>query len=84
MAEDNEALWWRRSSRLAIVVLVSAFTLGLGALLLIPALDARAIAGIPNGVFVSGLLVPIAILFLIFWSDKRQRHIDQGSGYFED
>lgn len=84
MTEENETFWWRRSAKLALFVMVSGYTLGLAALSLVPALDARAIAGIPNGLFVSGLLVPIVVLILIFWSEKRQRRIDQSNGYFED
>lgn len=84
MTEDDETFWWRRSSQLALYVMVAGCTLGLGALSLVPVLDASAIAGIPNGLFVGGLLVPIVVLFLIFWSDKRQRRIDQSNGYFED
>ena len=84
MTEDNETSWWRRSSQLALFVMVSGCALGLVALSLVPVLDASAIAGIPNGLLVSGLLVPIVVFFLIFWSDKRQRRIDQSNGYFED
>lgn len=84
MAEGDDSSWWRRTSLLAVLVMVFGGVLGLGTLALAPALDASAVAGIPNGLFAATLLVPIVILLLIFWSAERQRRIDQRLGYFED
>jgi len=84
MANGDDSSWWRRTARLALVVMAGGGILGLGALALASALDRSAIASIPNGMFATTLLVPIVILLLIFWSAERQRGIDQRRGYFED
>lgn len=84
MAEGDDSSWWRRTSMLALLVMAAGGILGLGALALASALDRSAIAGIPNGVFATTLLVPVVILLLIFWSAERQRGIDQRRGYLDD
>jgi len=84
MAEGDDRSWWRRTRFLAMVVLGAGGILGLGTVVLAPALDASNIAGIPNGLFAGTLLVPLVILLLIFWSVERQRRIDEKRGFFED
>lgn len=84
MAEGDDRSWWRRTRFLAMVALGGGGILGLGTVVLAPALDASNIAGIPNGLFAGTLLVPLVILLLIFWSAERQRRIDERRGFFED
>jgi len=84
MAEGDDRSWWRRTRFLAMVALGVGGILGLGTVVLAPALDASDVAGIPNGLFAGTLLVPIVILLLIFWSAERQRRIDEKRGFFED
>ena len=80
MADANQALWWRRSVRLALVV-VSFAVAAASAPAMIDALGiGTPVLGLSSAVFAGTLGAPIAIAIAAFWHVGRQRRLDDRLG----
>jgi putative solute:sodium symporter small subunit len=74
--EGGQDIWWRRTGRLAALVVAATVAFAASPLLLPGVFSGRSLLGLPLGWFVFAEAVPIVALIAVFWLADRQRTFD--------
>ena len=84
MADANQTFWWRRTGRLAAIVLSGFAAVMCVPLLFADSLDRSTLLGLPFGHLLISLVTPVVLAIAIFWFADRQRLIDHRYDVVED
>lgn len=76
MREGGQDIWWRRTSRLAALVVAAAVAFAASPLLLPGVFSGRSLLGLPLGWLVFAEAFPIVALVAVFWLADRQQTLD--------
>lgn len=76
MRQSGQDIWWRQSSRLAATLAGGSLALCLVPWILGEIFDARSLLGMPVGVALFVLALPIIVLGLCAWYARQQSTLD--------
>ena len=84
MADAGQTHWWRRTERLAAIVLSGFAAVMCVPLLFADSLDRSTLLGLPFGYLLISLVTPVVLAMAVFWFADRQRLLDHRYNAVED